>query len=194
MRLGVFGGTFDPVHVGHLLAAEQAREQLQLDRVLFVVAGQPWLKADQPVTEAHHRVRMVEMAIEGNPYFKSSSLELRREGPTYTVDTLEEVAARTTAEVYLIVGADAVTEMERWHNPRRVLQLAMIAVVTRPGINGRLPASLAAFGCCVDVHCPPVGVSSTDVRARVASGRTIRYMVPHAVEEYIVANGLYADE
>ena len=179
--------------MGHLLAAEQAREQLQLDRVLFVVAGQPWLKADQPVTEAHHRARMVELAIEGNPHFKASSMELRREGPTYTVDTLEEVAARLTAEVYLIVGGDAVAELDRWRRPRRVLELATIAVVTRPGVDGRLPPSLEAFGDCVAVHCPPVDVSATDIRARVVSGRTVRYMVPHAVEEYIVSNGLYAD-
>ena len=194
MRLGIFGGTFDPVHIGHLLAAEQAREHLRLDKVLFVPAGQPWLKADQPVTEAHHRAKMVELAVEDNPYFEASSMELEREGPTYTVDTLEEIAARLAAEVYLIVGGDAVSELDRWQSPRRVLQLATVAVVTRPGLDGRLPTSLEAFGHCVAVQCPPIDVSSTDVRSRVGSGRTVRYMVPDAVEGYIVANGLYRDE
>ena len=193
MRLGVFGGTFDPVHIGHLLAADQARELLRLDKVLFVVAGRPWLKADRPVTEAHHRAKMVEVAVGDNPYFESSSMELEREGPTYTVDTLEEIAVRSAAELYLIVGADAVSELDRWHRPSRVLQLATIAVVTRPGTVGQLPSSLEAFGQCVDVRGPLVGVSATDVRARIRSGRTIRYMVQEAVEEYIVANGLYRD-
>lgn len=192
MRLGVFGGTFDPVHAGHLLAAEQAREQLRLDKVLFVAAGRPWLKAGQPVTEAHHRAEMVELAIGDNPHFEASQVELEREGPTYTVDTLEGIAVRSSA-VYLIVGTDAVAEMDRWRNPGRILELATIAAVTRPGVDGRLPASLEDSGHCVIVRCPPVGVSSTDVRARVKSGRTVRYMVPRAVEEYIVANGLYAD-
>ena len=190
----MFGGTFDPVHMGHLLAAEQAREHLRLDKVLFVVAGQPWLKADQPVTEAYHRAKMVELAVGDNPYFEVSSMELEREGPTYTVDTLEEIAARSTADVYLIVGGDAVAELDRWQSPRRVLQLATVAVVTRPGLDWRLPASLEAFGRCVAVQCPPIDVSSTDVRSRVGSGRTVRYMVPDAVEGYIVANGLYRDE
>ena len=121
-------------------------------------------------------------------------MELEREGPTYTVDTLEEIAARSAAELYLILGADAATEMDRWHNPRRILELATIAVVTRPGLDGRLPASLEAFGRCVAVQCPPIDVSSTDVRVRAGSGRTIRYMVQEAVGEYIVANGLYRNE
>ena len=179
--------------MGHLLAAEQAQQQLCLDKVLFVVAGQPWLKADQPVTEGHHRAKMVELAVGDNPYFKASSMELEREGPTYTVDTLEEIVARSAAKLYLIVGADAVSELDRWHRPSRVLQLATIAVVTRPGRVGQLPSSLEACGQCVDVRCPLIGVSATDVRARIRSGRTIRYMVQEAVEEYIVANGLYRD-
>ena len=194
MKLGIFGGTFDPVHIGHLLAAEQAREQLRLDKVLFIPAGQPWLKAGQPVTEARRRAEMVTLATRGNRYFEASSMELEREGPTYAVDTLEEIAAGTTAEVYLIVGTDAVAELDRWHRPHRILQLATIAAVTRPGGAGRMPPSLEAFGRCVTVSCPPIGVSATDVRRRVSTGRSVRHMVPDAVNEYIISHGLYTDE
>ncbi len=193
MRLGVFGGTFDPVHVGHLIAAEQAREQLCLDRVLFVTAGQPWLKAHSPVTPARHRARMVELAVRGNPHFEASAMELERDGPTYTVDTLEEVAAGSDAELYLVVGADAASEIDRWHRPRRVLQLATVAVLTRPGVAGGIPASLEGVGRWVSVECPPIGVSATEVRARVGSGRSVRYVVSDAVREYINEHGLYAD-
>ena len=179
--------------MGHLVAAEQAREQLRLDKVLFVPAGQPWLKADQTVTAVCHRAKMVDIAIQGNPCFEASRMELDRDGPTYTVDTLEEIASRSMAELYLIVGADAASELDRWYRPRRILQLATIAMVERTGTAGRMPLSLEALGCCVSVHCPPVDVSATEVRSRVGSGRTVRYMVPDAVNEYIVAHGLYTN-
>ena len=162
--------------------------------MLFVPAGQPWLKADLPVTDARHRARMVDLAIQGNPCFEASRMELERDGPTYTVDTLEELASRSMAELYLIVGADVVSEFDRWQRPRRILQLATIAIVARPGAAGRMPLSFEAFGSCVSVHCPPVDVSATEVRSRVGSGRTVRYMVPDAVDEYIVTHGLYTDE
>ncbi len=194
MRVGVFGGTFDPIHVGHLVAAERAREQLRLDKVMFMPAGRPWLKAGTHVTEARHRARMVDLAIRGNRCFEASPMELEREGPTYTVDTLEEVAGRIKAELYLVVGGDAVSDLDRWRRPRRILQLATVAVVARPGTAGRMPPSLEGVGRCAAVECPPIGVSATDVRRRVRSGRTVRYMVPDAVNEYIVANGLYADD
>ena len=127
--LGVFGGTFDPVHMGHLIAANTAGYQLGLDDILFVPAGQPWLKTDRRLTSAHHRARMVELAIENNPRFRYSEMEILRSGPTYTIDTVEQLHDEYPrgTDLYLILGTDALSDLDRWHQPHKLIKLAAIA-------------------------------------------------------------------
>ena len=194
MRVGVLGGTFDPVHVGHLLLAEQARSHFKLDLVLFVPAGDPWRKADRKITHASHRLAMLGLAVEGNDAFGISDVELTREGPSYTADTLAALAGeRLDDEFYFIVGSDALADLPNWHEPERIVRHAMLAVAPReaqltdattlgiPGIEGRVaPFSLVR-----------TDISSTDIRARVAADDSIRYMIPEAVRKYIEDHGLY---
>ena len=139
MRVGILGGTFDPVHLGHLIVAEQARVRLDLDRVIFIPAGQPWLRAEQPATDGPDRLRMVELAVKSNPAFEASSQEVDRPGPTYTVDTLEVLKEEFSRELgpdtvlHCIIGMDALEQFHRWKNPERLVELCHLAVVNRPG-------------------------------------------------------------
>ena len=198
MKLGVFGGTFDPVHHGHLVAAEEARASVGLDRVMFIPAGRPWLKAERDLADGTHRLKMVEAAISTNRHFLASDRELRRSGPTYSIDTLVELE-RTLArdgELFLIVGLDALREVERWHEPHRILELATVVGVTRPGaeVLERRPLEAVRQGACDAVTLvtgPLIGVSSTEVRRRVRLGKSIRYLVPEPVEMYIYEHELY---
>ena len=137
MRIGILGGTFDPIHLGHLLIAEESRITLGLERVLFVPAGRPWLKEGQPLTDAVHRVRMVELATASNPHFQVRRNEVERPGPSYTVDTLGELRAELDpdAELYFILGLDALESFHRWKEPERVLDLCRLVVVGRPGYS-----------------------------------------------------------
>lgn len=198
MRLGVFGGTFDPVHVGHLIIAGEVLDQGLVDRVLFVPAGEPWLKSSNNVTPAEHRLAMVTRAVAGNPEFEVSDIEVRRLGPTYTVNTLEQLAANPEygPDLCLILGADAVVDLDRWHMPSRLFDLATIVVVNRAGTPRFDRASIGRFGEAaadkvVFVDAPAIGISGTENRNRVAKGRSIRYLVPDPVEEYINEHGLY---
>jgi nicotinate-nucleotide adenylyltransferase len=197
MRLGVFGGTFDPVHVGHLVTAETAREAAALDAVMFVPAGEPWLKDGEVVGAKRHRMRMVELAIEGNGAFLASDMELQRPGPTYSADTLEGLLDRRPGdEMFLIVGTDALTDFRRWSRPHRILELATLVAVARPGHSRLEGAQLDDIrpGASSDVIVavgPLIGVSATDVRGRLSQGASIRYLVPRAVESYIHEHGMY---
>ncbi len=198
MKVGIFGGTFDPIHLGHLIAAEEARTVLDLDTVIFIPAGNPWFKVDWHITPARHRVAMVDLAIESNHRFQASDIEIRRDGPTYTVHTLEELRKRLgdDAELYLILGADALRELDRWHEPARLFELATIVGMSRPGSEGfdlnELDAIIpGASERVLWVEGPQIGISGTDIRRRVAEGRSIKYRVPEAVEAYIYQNGLY---
>jgi nicotinate-nucleotide adenylyltransferase len=194
MKIGILGGTFDPVHAGHLVLAEQARDQLALDQVLFIPAGEPWRKSGREIAAAEHRLAMLKLAIEGNEHFAISDIELRRDGPTYTAETRQSLAAeRLDDQFWFIMGADALADLPHWHEPERIVQHAMLAVAPReaqevnvmalsvPGIAGRI----------VMFDCPALAISSTDVRARIAAGRSVRYLVPEAVTAYIAAHGLY---
>lgn len=194
MRVGILGGTFDPVHMGHLLLAEQAREILPLDEVLFIPAGEPWRKSDRAVTPAEHRVAMLRLAIEGNTGFGISDIELRRSGPTYTADTLAALAGeRLDDEFYFILGADALSDVPNWHEPERIVEHAVLAVAPRevqevnaaalnvPGLANRMTS----------FPMPRLDISSSELRKRVEAGRSIRYMVPDAVGRYIAEHGLY---
>ena len=137
MRLGVFGGTFDPPHLGHLVVAEGAREQLHLERVLFIPAGQPWMKAGQAISPASHRLEMTRLAIQGHPAFQVVDWEVVREGPSYTVETLEQLHRQEpSAELFCILGEDSLRELPRWRHPQRLVELCVLAVYRRPGSGG----------------------------------------------------------
>ena len=202
MRVGILGGTFDPVHLGHLIIAEESRLSLALDRVLFVPAGQPWLKAGQPLTEASHRRQMVELAVASNPHFGCLSSELDRPGPSYTVDTLAELRADwgPDVELHFILGQDAFASFHRWKEPERLLELARLVVVSRPGyqeeqpdaITNRTLARYREQGDRITVlPVPMVDFSATEIRRRAAAGRSFRYQVPEPVDQYIIEQGLY---
>jgi len=188
------GGTFDPVHVGHLAIAEEARDALGLERILFVPAGMPPHKPASEVTATDHRVAMVELAIADNPDFELSRIEVDRPGPSYTVDTVEQLAE--DADVTVILSVETFRELPTWHEPERLFAAARVAVVPREGYPAPDPGWLAtAFPGSADrvryLEGPRLGLSSTAIRARVAAGRSIRYLVPPAVAAYIASNDLY---
>lgn len=198
MRVGFLGGTFDPVHMGHLVMGEEARIQLELDRVLFVPAGQPWLKEGQPLSTVPHRVEMLRMAVSCHPDFQLCLEEINRSGPTYTVDTLEallrELGSDTT--IYFIVGQDAMKEFHRWKEPEKLLALCQLVVATRPGYqNFDWDELVARFPEASEkaqlLSMPLMGMSGTDIRRRAAAGVPLRYQVPDSVAEYIEQHGLY---
>lgn len=184
--LGVFGGTFDPPHVAHLAIALAACEAERLERVLFVVAKRSPLKDDGPTASEEDRARMVELATAGEPRFALSRAELARPAPSYTVDTLERLAAEHPGKrLCLVLGADALAEIDRWRDPERVRRLATILVAARPGAPD--PARLGG----VAFDAPRLDLSSRELRARAAAGRSLRYLVPDAVWRYIEERGVY---
>lgn len=195
--IGIMGGTFDPIHVGHLAVAEEAREALGLERVLFVPAGHPPHKLPRSVRPVLDRVAMVELAIADNPAFELSTIEVEREGPSFTVDTAEALAvAHPGATLHLILSAETFAELPSWHEPERLFEAARMAVVPREGYPAPDPAWVgSAFPGREDrvdyLGGPRLGLSSTALRARAAAGRSIRYLVPPAVEAYIIEHHLY---
>ena len=183
-RVGVFGGTFDPVHVGHLAIALAALESVPLDQVLFVPARRSPLKDRDPVASVADRVAMLEAAITSEPRFALSRVELERDGVSYTVDTLE--ALRSQGELFLIVGSDALADLARWRTPDRIHDLATILVAGRPGAPEPDPVHRArAF------DAPRLDISSRELRARAARGMSLRYLVPDGVWEHIQKRHLY---
>lgn len=198
MRVGLMGGTLDPVHLGHLIIAEEARRCLQLEEVVFIPTGQPWMKAGSPVAPPHHRLNMVRLAIASNPFFRASSIELDRPGPSYTVDTLEQLMeeGRGQDDFYGIVGIDLLKEFHLWKQPARILELCTLVVAPRPGFLGRDLGNLESMSPeasqrVVFLDGPLIGISGTGIRRRVAEGRSVRYHVPEEVEGYIERYGLY---
>lgn len=190
-RVGVFGGTFDPVHVAHLIAAADTRAALQLDRVLFVVAGDPWQKRGRVVAPARDRLALVEAALEGIVGLEASAVEVERDGPSVTADTLEALAA-PGRELFLMLGADAVANMSTWKRLDETRDLATVVVIERAGdAHAEPPGSSWRF---VRVPIPRIDVSSTDVRARLAAGRPVDGIVPPAALQAIRERGLYTDD
>lgn len=193
-RLGVMGGTFDPIHYGHLVTAEEALVQFALDGVVFVPTGQPWMKGERDVSPAEDRYLMTVIATASNPRFAVSRVDVDREGATYTADTLRALAAENPdAELYFITGADAMLEIFEWKDPDEVLSMAHFIAATRPGHDlARFDATASTRHPNVSVmNVPALAISSTDVRGRVRSGRPIRYLVPEGVKSYIEKVGLY---
>ena len=198
MNIGVLGGTFDPIHIGHLILAEVARAGLGLAEILFVPAGQPWLKVDSPVSPAEHRVEMVRLAIADQPCFKLSVMEIERAGPSYTVDTIAELKAQLGAkdELFFILGWDNLVELPQWNQPSRLIGLCRLVAVPRPGYP---PPDLKALEVLIPdlsrrvviMDKPEIDISASVIRSRVARGLPIRHLVPEPVDGYIKKHKLY---
>jgi nicotinate-nucleotide adenylyltransferase len=192
VRLGVMGGTFDPVHHGHLVAASEVQSKFGLDEVIFVPTGQPWQKSERAVSPPEHRYLMTVIATASNPRFTVSRVDIDRPGPTYTIDTLRDLRAeRDVSELYFITGADALDQIISWKDADELFRLAHFIGVTRPGHvlgNGGLPADRVSL-----MEIPALAISSTDCRARVAAGEPVWYLVPDGVVQYISKHGLYIE-
>ncbi len=201
MRIGIMGGTFDPVHFGHLVTAESARSEFLLDKVIFVPSGQPPHKKGQSVTDAKHRYLMTILAVTANPSFEVSSTEIDRKGYSYTIDTVLNFKKEygEAAEFYFITGADAVLEVLTWKDINQLIKLCSFVAATRPGFD------LASLDKKVDqispmakkrflrFDVPALSISSTDIRNRVAKEKSIKYLLPEEVEQYIYKNNLYKE-
>lgn len=198
MKIGILGGTFDPVHNGHIKVAKEVRSQLDLAEVIFVPAGQPWLKSDSPVSPAKHRVEMVRLAIAGHPGFELSLLEINRPGPSYTVDTIKDLRAKlgTGNELVFILGWDSLSQLPRWKEPARLIELCRLVAVPRPGYKSpdlkeleTLIPGLSSRLILLDK--PEIDVSATQIRRRVVEGLSVRGLVPTPVADYIKQHKLY---
>jgi len=200
MRIGIYGGTFDPVHHGHLVAATEVRATLRLDRLVFMPAGRPPHKDDQTISSAEHRLRMLELAIVGRPRFALSMLDLADDRPSYTAALLGRLRATWGAqhELFFVMGEDSLRDFPGWREPERIAALAQLAVVTRPNVTADYDAVVRALPALAGrihlIPIPQLDIASHDLRARVAAGRPIAYQVPPAVEEYIAREGLYRGE
>ncbi len=196
-RIGIMGGTFDPIHYGHLVTAEAAREKYQLQRVIFVPSGHPPHKEAGMVTDFWHRYLMVLLAVVSNPYFEVSRLEYDRGGVTYTIDTVREFRQRyKSAELFFITGADAILEILTWKRPEELLAMCRFIAATRPGYDLRqLNSLLGEFfqGAVSVLEIPMLNISSSNLRHRAKAGRSLKYLVPEPVEFYILQNGLYRE-
>jgi nicotinate-nucleotide adenylyltransferase len=198
VRLGILGGTFDPIHFGHLLAAEEARVALHLNQVLLVPAGDPPHKPDEAVSPAAHRLAMIRLAIADNSALAISTMDLDRPGPHFSVDTihlLRQEWGTDAQDTFFIMGADSLSQLPTWHQPERLIELCRLAVAARPGYRadlGGLEAALPGLKGRVDwLEMPVLDISSSDLRRRIEEGRSIRYQTPAAVAEYVAEHGLY---
>ena len=198
MRRGILGGTFDPVHTGHLILAQEVQWRLGLDEVWFVTTGEPWMKRGEPLTGKDDRKAMVELAIGDTPTFRLSTVELDRPGDTYTVDTLEELRAGELKDddVMFMMGVDTFDTLHRWKDPGRILELVRLVVALRPGYGAIDLTALEAVDPTagervMTVEMPLIEISGTELRRRASAGEPIHYLVPDAVREYIERNGLY---
>lgn len=192
-RVGVMGGTFDPIHHGHLVAASEAAHRFGLDEVVFVPTGQPWQKAGRQISPAEDRYLMTVIATASNPRFTVSRVDIDRGGPTYTIDTLKDLRVEYPgAELFFITGADALSSIMSWHDWEQMFSLAEFVGVTRPGYvltEDMLPADIQERVHLVEI--PAMAISSTDCRARAAEGRPVWYLVPDGVVQYIAKHDLY---
>jgi nicotinate-nucleotide adenylyltransferase len=198
MNIGILGGTFDPVHSGHLAIAEEAVASLGLDEVIFMPAGRPWLKADKPVSAAADRLQMVRLAIAGKPGYRLSAIEVEHRGPSYSADTVEEIKRQTGGadELYFIIGSDSLIDLPRWYHPEYLISLCRLVVVPRPccplpdldALDAAVPGLL---GRLTMLDKPQIDISASAIRERVAKGLSISHLVPEAVERYIAEVGLY---
>jgi nicotinate-nucleotide adenylyltransferase len=196
VNIGILGGTFDPIHIGHLVVAEEARIKVGLNEILFVPAGQPLLKPDCNITPSDQRVEMVRCAIADNPHFKLCTLEIERPGPSYTVDTLMMLRQQLGSEVsfFFILGRDTLAALPSWREPQKLVQLCRLVVAPRLGsqdlqhLETEIPGLLDKV---IQLDMPVIGLSSSGIRQRIAQGLPIRYLVPDAVDKYITEQKMY---
>ena len=199
MKIGILGGSFNPVHLGHLILAEQIRETTGLGRVLFIPASSPPHKPGTELAAGEHRLAMVRLAIEGNPFFEASDVEVRRGGVSYTIDTILELRREHPGDdFHFIIGADSVPELPTWYRTCELVDLCTFLIGSRPGhdiawdlLTRALPAATVERLRKNVIPTIPVGISSSAIRLRIREGRSIRYLVPRQVEEYIGRNDLY---
>ncbi len=191
-KIGVMGGTFDPIHHGHLVAASEVADRFGLDEVVFVPTGQPWQKVDRLVSEAEDRYLMTVVATASNPRFTVSRVDIDRDGPTYTADTLADLHRQLPdAHLFFITGADALSQILSWHKIEELFELAHFVGVTRPGyelVDEHLPDGAVSL-----IEVPAMAISSTDCRRRVVEGHPVWYLVPDGVVQYITKRNLYRD-
>ena len=198
MRAGVFGGTFDPIHLGHLAAARSIQTTLKLDKVIFVPAGQPWMKAGMPVSPVKDRVEMVRLAVARRKAFELSTIEADRPGPSYAVDTMAMLRRQlgSGSDLFFLLGSDALMDIAKWREPQRLIQLCQLVAYARPGcpLPGMEALEAAVPGVSrrvMFVQVPQVDIRATDIRRRAAEGWSIQRLVPRGVERYILEHGLY---
>ncbi|NQT48171.1 MAG: nicotinate-nucleotide adenylyltransferase [Chloroflexi bacterium] len=198
--VAIFGGTFDPIHVGHLIVAEEVRVKLGVEEIVFVPVGQPWLKTDRRISSGKHRLAMIRLAIADNPHFKVSTLEIDRPGLTYTVDTVDMLRRQmgSEAKLFFLMGGDSLRELPQWKEPKRLIQLCWLVVFSRP--DSRLPSMNeleegvpGVSDNIVIVEVPQIDVSATEVRQQVRQGDPIDELVLPAVKDYILGSGLYRE-
>ncbi len=198
MKIGVLGGTFDPIHIGHLKVAEEVTASLKLSEVIFMLAGQPWLKADNLISPAEHRLEMMRLALAGKSYFKLSTMEVERPGPTYTVDTMAELNRQLGEgdELFFILGWDNLNQLPQWHEPSRLIKLCRLVAVPRVDFS---PPDLASLEAVIPglskrvilLQKPRIDVNASEIRQRVRGGLSIQNLVPEPVEKYIKEHKLY---
>ena len=200
-KLAVMGGTFDPIHYGHLVTAEAVRDKFKLNKVLFMPTGNPPHKVSRVTSEPNHRYLMTVLATITNPYFEVSRMEIDRKGFTYTVDTIKELRKiyGEDAEIFFITGADAILEILTWHNVEELLKICSFVAATRPGFHGKdMEQKLNEIKSkykeeIFSIEVPSLAISSTDIRNRIKNGKTINYLLPEAVEHYIRKSNLYLE-
>ena len=199
MKIGVLGGTFDPVHIGHLMVAEEARASLNLAEILLVPAGQPLLRLDYPITPAEHRLQMLRLAIADRPHFKVSTMEIERPGPSYTVGTIAELRVQygSEDEMFFILGWDSFAQLPGWREPSRLIKMCYLVAVPRPGFHRPDLKALEDIIPGIServmlLEKPQIDISASAIRALAAQGLPLRHLVPEPVEEYIRQHKLYS--
>jgi nicotinate-nucleotide adenylyltransferase len=198
MKIGILGGTFDPIHYGHLAIAEEARAYLNLTEVLFLPAGQPWMKSDRSISPAQNRVAMITLALQTRPYFKLSTMEIEHQGPSYSVDSVAQLKTQAVAATdwYFILGWDNLSKIPHWKEPAKMVEMCFLVAVPRPGYDRPNVKKLEAIIPGISkkiilMDKPRVDISATDIRNKVAQGLSINGLVPEAVAQYIKEKGLY---
>ena len=201
MNIGILGGTFDPIHIGHLVLADEVKNQLGLAEVIFIPAGKPWLKANSPISPAEDRIQMVKLAISGKPHFRLSTIEVERAGPTYTVDTIKELQKKlgTDDELFFILGWDNLEDLPRWHQPSQLVSMCRLVAVPRVGYPvpdlSFLEAAIPGISQkVIMLDKPQVNISASVIRERVRHGLSIGQLVPKTVEKYIKQHKLYLNQ
>ncbi len=190
-KIGILGGTFDPIHIGHLVLAEQVKEKLKLDQVIFIPCFSPPHKRGRKLSPAKDRFHMTQLALKGNPFFSVSDIELKRKGLSYTVDTLKQLKnLYSDSQIYFLTGSDVLNEIHTWKDPEKIYKLVKVVIATRPGFDEFDPENHFAKKSII-VKITGVDISSSQIRERVKKGQSIKYLVPLKVEEYIKKEKLY---